>query len=352
MSFNIKDGISALVSGTNLTREQSQDIMKEIMSGNSTDPLIAAYLTALRIRGETPEVISGAASVMREFASSIHPACSGRLVDTCGTGGDKSNTFNISTISALVTAGAGANVAKHGNRSVSSKCGSADLLEGLGVNINLTPKEVEKVIEDVGIGFMFAPKFHPAMKYAMPVRRSLAMRTIFNILGPLTNPAGAKAHVLGVFDRDLVNVMAKAMADLGSEHAFIVHSEPGVDELIPVSKTYVGEVSNGEIKNYTLEPKDFGMEKITLDMIKGGDLETNLKITAEILNNVETGVKRDIVLINSAYALMAAGLADNYEDGFEKAKKSIESGKALKKLENFVKNTHGSIEMFNKVING
>ena len=352
MVFTIKNGINALIGGECITRQQSQDVMEDIMSGNANEHQIAAYLTALRIRGETPEIISGAAFVMRKFAASIDPKCDGRLVDTCGTGGDKSNTFNISTIAAIVSAGAGVVIAKHGNRSVSSSCGSADLFEGFGVNINLSPKEVEKVISDVGIGFMFAPKFHPAMKYAMPARRGLKMRTIFNVLGPLTNPANAKSAVLGVFEKNLVEVMANVMKDLGSEHVYIVHSEPGVDEILPVSKVFIGEVVNGEVKTYTLEPKDFGIDSIDLKQVEGGTLEENLKIASDILTNRDTGIRRKIVVINSAYAIMAAGLADNYEMAVNLAEDSISNRNALEILEKLVKATNGSLEKFSEVIRG
>ncbi|MCP4762462.1 MAG: anthranilate phosphoribosyltransferase [archaeon] len=351
MVFNTKDGLNLLVSGSSLTLEQSQDVMKDIMSGNANDAQIAGFLTALRMRGETPEIIAGCASIMREFAASINPVAKNkRLVDTCGTGGDKSNTFNISTIAALVSAGAGAVIAKHGNRSVSSSCGSADLLEGLGVNITLSPEEVEKVISSIGIGFMFAPKFHPAMKYVMPARKGLAMRTIFNILGPLTNPAGAKAHVLGVFEKDLVEVLAKVMSELGSEHVYIVHSEPGVDEILPISNVFIGEVTEGEVKTYTLTPKDFGIENLSLDDVKGGTLEENLKITADILTNRDKGIKRKVVIINAAYAIIAAGLAKDFQSACELAEKSLNEGSALKKLKELVNETKGSEEILNKVI--
>jgi anthranilate phosphoribosyltransferase len=352
MAFTIKNGIELLINGDSLSRQQSQDVMEDIMSGKANDHQISAYLTALRIRGETPEIITGAAMIMRKFASSICPEHDGSLVDTCGTGGDHSNTFNISTISAIVSAGAGVKIAKHGNRSVSSSCGSADLFEGFGVNINLTPKEVEKIISDVGIGFMFAPKFHPAMKYAMPARRGLKMRTLFNVLGPLTNPANANAAVLGVFEKDLVEVLANVMNELGSKHVYVVHSEPGVDEIIPLSKVYIGEVKEGQVKTYTLEPKDFGIDPIEMKEIEGGTLEENLKIAADIITNRDTGIRRKVVVLNSAYAIMAAGLGDSLEKAIEIAEDSISNRNALEKLEKLVKTSGGSLEKFSKIIRG
>jgi anthranilate phosphoribosyltransferase len=346
---NILEGIKLLVSGSDLSNEQAQNIMREIMSGETSESQLASYLTALRMKGESPEVIAGSAKIMREFANRINPTNSGNLVDTCGTGGDNANTFNISTLAAIVASGAGSAVAKHGNRSVSSKCGSADILEAFGVKIDLDPKEVEKVISDIGIGFMFAPKFHPAMKYAMPVRKSLAMRTIFNILGPLTNPASAKSHILGVFDKDLVEVMAKAMADLGAKQAFIVHSDPGIDEIVPISKIHVGEVNDGIVKMYTLGPSDFGIENMSMDMIKGGDLQANLKIAADILTNKDQDIKRKIVVINAAYAILSSGVADNIADAMKKAEESLTSGKALEKLKQLVEKTSGDLSKYNQI---
>src|SRR5271157_5062456 len=346
MAFTILNGINSLVNGATLSTPQAESIMKEIMSGQAEVPQIAGFLTALRIRGETPDVILGAASIMREFACKIAPACSGRLVDTCGTGGDNAQTFNISTLGAIVASGAGASVAKHGNRSVSSKCGSADLLEGFGVNVDLEPAEVEKMIAEVGIGFMFAPKFHPAMKYAMPIRKSLAMRTIFNILGPLTNPAGATAHVLGVFDAQLVEPITEVMAKLGTEHAYVVHSEPGIDEIVPISKVYIGEVVNDAYNFQTLTPQNFGVSEITMEDVRGGDPETNLQIAADILQNRDHGIKREIVVINAAYAIHAAGIADTLEQATELAVESLNSGAALEKLGKMVANSNGDIDKF------
>lgn len=264
MAFTISDGITTLVNGQVLNLAQMQDVMNEIMSGQAADAQIASFLTALRIRGENAEIIQGAAYKMREFAKKIAPRVQGTLVDIVGTGGDYAGTFNISSLAALVAAGAGVNVAKHGNRAVSSTCGSADILESFGVKIDLEPSQVENVINEIGIGFMFAPKFHPAMKFAMPVRKALKMRTIFNILGPLTNPADAKATVLGVYERNLIEPITKAMAGLGADHVFVVHSDPGIDEIVPINKVYIGEVINGQTKFYEKTAKDFVLSQITI----------------------------------------------------------------------------------------
>lgn len=351
MSFTIRDGIDSLLSGVKITREQSEQVMMDIMSGKANDFQISAYLTGLRIRGETPEIIAGAAMTMRNFATKIKPKVSGKLVDTCGTGGDKSCTFNISTLSAFVIAGAGASVAKHGNRSVSSQCGSADLLEGFGVNIMCSPQEVEKIISEIGIGFLFAPNFHPAMKYAMPTRKGLGIRTIFNILGPLTNPANAPTHVLGVFDKDMIETMAQVMLQLNSEHVYVVNSDPGIDEIVPITKVNIAEVVNNQVKTYVLTPKDFGMKKVSLDALRVNSLAENLDVAAKILNNQELGVKRKILVINSAYALMACDLAKDFDAAVEMAEDSLSNKKALAKLEQLVVKSGGSLEKFNKIIN-
>lgn len=347
--YTIADGIKTLIDGKSIDSQQMENVMGDIMSGKANDIQISSFLTALRIRGETPDVISGAASTMRKFSNKIVPVSSSRLVDTCGTGGDGSNTFNISTLAAFIAAGAGAVIAKHGNRSVSSKCGSADLLEAFGVKIDLDPAEVEKIINEIGIGFMFAPKFHPAMKYAMPVRKTLGVRTIFNILGPLTNPAAAKGHVLGVFDQNLVEIMAKVMATLGSEQVYIVHSEPGIDEIVPISKVYISEVQKGEVKSYVKTAKDFNIKKCTLKDMKGGSLDINLKIGKEILKNEDQSVKRQVVLINAAYAILASGIASCYEDAFKKAEESLVSGAALNKLKVLVEKSSNNLEKFNQI---
>lgn len=344
--FTITDGIKTLVEGHQISKDQMSDVMRDIMSGNAHHAQIGSFLTALRMKGETPDVIAGAALIMREFANAIDPKCKGRLVDTCGTGGDQCNTFNISTISAIVAAGAGVIIAKHGNRSVSSSCGSADLLEAFGVNIALEPKKVEEVIENIGIGFMFAPSFHPAMKHAMPVRKALGLRTIFNILGPLSNPASARAHILGVFDKDLVPVMTESMAALGAEHAYIVHSEPGIDEIVPVSRTYLGIIKDGKVSYDEMNPEDFHMDPVNISDIEGGSPEDNLKIAVDILNGTDKGIHRHIVLVNSAYAILASGIVDSLTEAFKAAEESIDSGKAKEKLQDLVAETGGSKDSF------
>jgi anthranilate phosphoribosyltransferase len=355
MAFTINEGINALVSGTPLSMDQTYDVFSEIMAGSTTDAQIASFLTALRMRGEQPENIQGAAKAMRQFAAKIQPKNTGIMVDTCGTGGDQAGTFNISTLAAIVAAGAGVTIAKHGNRSVSSQCGSADLLEALGVKVDLDPADVEKVINQIGIGFMFAPKFHPAMKYAMPVRKALKMRTIFNILGPLTNPAGAQAHVLGVFDRNLVEPITKVMAALGAEHVFVVHSAPGIDEIVPISKIFIGEAlrptpnSEPQINFCEYTPKDLGMKKITKSDVLGGDLAMNVKIAKEILTNQEKGAKRAVVILNAAYAIYAGKLASDLKQATAMAEKSISSGDALGKLKALVLATGGDMTKFQNI---
>ena len=347
---SIQSGITTLVEGNDLSRYDTQQIIREIMQGHANDPQIASFLTALSIRGETSEIIAGAAEIMREYASQINPNTTEPLVDTCGTGGDNANTFNISTLAAIVAAGAGVHIAKHGNRSISSKCGSADILEAFGVKINLEPKEVKQVIEKIGIGFMFAPKFHPAMKHVMPVRRSLKMKTVFNILGPLTNPANAKSHVLGVFDKELIQPLAEVMNKLEANHVYIINSEPGIDEIIPYSEVHVGEVKNGKIEYYSLKPSDFGVNSFYMSEIEGGTIEKNLEIAVKILKNEDSGIKREIVLINAAYAVLSAYGDMKYEEAYAKVKESLCSGKALEKLGQLVKETNGSILKFKEII--
>ncbi|UYP47039.1 Anthranilate phosphoribosyltransferase [Candidatus Lokiarchaeum ossiferum] len=347
---SIQSGIINLVEGNELSRYDTQQIIREIMQGHTSDSEIASFLTALCIRGETSEIIAGAAEIMREYASQITPNTTEPLVDTCGTGGDNANTFNISTLAAIVAAGAGVHIAKHGNRSISSKCGSADLLEAFGVKINLEPEEVKSIIEKIGIGFMFAPKFHPAMKYVMPVRRSLKMRTVFNILGPLTNPANAKSHVLGVFNKELIQPLAEVMNKLGANHVYIINSEPGIDEIIPYSEVHVGEVKEGEIEYYSLKPSDFGVNSFYMSELSGGTIEKNLEIAVKILKNEDLGIKREIVLINAAFAVLSAYGDMTYDTAYEKVKEALTTGKALKKLEELVRETQGSILKFNEVI--
>ena len=326
----IKEAVNILVSGINLSEAEMAECMKEIMEGRATDAQIGAFLAALRIKGETVDEITGAARIMRDKAATIK-APDG-VLDTCGTGGDMSHTFNISTTVALVVAAVGIPVAKHGNRSVSSKSGSADVLEALGIKIDLPPEKVEKCLFETGFGFLFAPLFHPAMKYAIGPRREMGIRTIFNILGPITNPAGAKRQILGVFSSNLTETLAQVLGNLGAEDAMVVHGEDGLDEITVTNSTKVSRFSKGRVENSYLTPEDFGLGRSTRDDLIGGEKDENAKITLQILKG-EAGPKRDIVLINSAAAITVAGKTDDFYTGFELAKEAIDSGKAMKKLE-------------------
>lgn len=345
----IQTGIHHLIEGRSLSAFLASKIMKEIMTGEVDNSQIASYLTALAIRGENSDVISGTAQTMRDFSERINPTSQGRIVDIVGTGGDKSNTFNISTLAALIAAGAGVTIAKHGNRSVSSKCGSADILEQFGVNLSLSPCEIEKIISEIGIGFMFAPKFHPAMKYAVPVRKSLAMRTIFNILGPLTNPANAEGYLLGVYTKDLIPILAEALVKIGVEHAFIVNSEPGIDELIPKTKVYCAEIKNKHISFYELSRKDFDLPDFDLSELKSTSLEENVEIARKILSNQDKTIRREIVILNAAYGIISSGITNNLKDARMLAQISLESGAALSKLKQLVIASNGDMSKFSRI---
>ncbi len=328
----MKELIQKVVDGKNLSREEAHRAMKTIMSGEATDAQIGGFLTALRLKGETIEEITEFSRVMREFANTIHPKVKGRLVDTCGTGGDRLNTFNVSTIAAFVAAGAGVPIAKHGNRSVSSSCGSADVLEELGVRIDLSPQEVERTIENVGIGFMFAPIFHGAMKHAIGPRRELGIRTVFNVLGPLTNPAGADAQVLGVFDGGLTDKLAGVLMNLGTKDALVVHGLDGLDEISIIGDTRISELKDGKIDSYIVSPEDLGMKSAGEEDISGGDVRQNAEIAKRILTGKEHGPRRDMVLLNAGAAIYVGGLAGSIKEGIEKARDSIDSGRAYDKL--------------------
>ena len=336
----IREAIKKVVSGHNLTHQEAALTMDTIMRGEASASQIACFITALRMKGETVEEISGLALKMREHAENIFPKQK-NLVDTCGTGGDVSGTFNISTVAALVVAGAGIPVAKHGNRSVSSKCGSADILEALGVKIDLEPKQVEECINQVGIGFIFAPKFHKAMRFAMPTRKEIGIRTVFNILGPLTNPAKAGAQVLGVFKPELTETMAEVLGKLGINHALVVHGKDGLDEISISDKTKVSELKNGKVKTYKISPKDLGLPIAAKSEILGGSVNENQKIALEILQGEEKGAKRNVVLINAAAALYVGGLAKDLKTGVKLAAESIDSGQAYKKLEDLINFSRG-----------
>ena len=331
----IKQAIQKLLDKKNLTQSEAETVMNEMMSGQCTDAQIAAFLIALRQKGETVDEITACAKIMRQKASRIKPK-DFNLIDVVGTGGDKTGTFNISTTTAFVVAGCGLAVAKHGNKSISSKSGSADVLAELGINIMLEPKQVEDCINKAGIGFMFAPKFHPAMKYAIGPRKELGVRTVFNILGPLTNPAEAPYELMGVFDSKLVEPLAKVLGKLGLKHALVVHGN-GMDELTLTGNTKVAEMKNGKVKTYDINPKKLGFKKCTLKDLQGGDAKLNAKITLDILKGKLKGPKLDVVLLNSAAALVTANKVSDLKQGIELAKKSISSGAALKKLEQLKK---------------
>ena len=327
----IREAITVLMEGRDLSRDEAAAVMDEIMTGGASDAQIASFLTALRLKGETVDEITGCARVMRDRATRIECRSDG-VVDTCGTGGDASGTFNISTLSALVAAGAGAHVAKHGNRSVSSRCGSADLFKALGVEIEVGPEVVADCIDEVGIGFLFAPLLHGAMKYAIGPRREMGIRTVFNILGPLTNPAGAAAQVLGVYAQELVEPVAGVLRELGCRRAYVVHGQDGLDEITTTSSTTICELADGEIRKCELHPEDLGIAPVSLDQLMGGNPQENAGIALAVLRG-ENGPRRDIVLLNAGAAIAVAGLADDIGQGIRLAAESIDSGAALEKLE-------------------
>ena len=328
----IQESVQKLIDKKDLTLKEAEQVMNEIMSGKATDAQIAGFLVALRLKGETIDEITACAKVMREKASRIKPKDHSKLIDVVGTGGDKSGTFNISTCSAFVVAGAGVPVAKHGNKGVSSKSGSADVLTSLGIKIDLEPKQVESCINEVGVGYMFAPKFHGAMKYAIGPRKELAVRTVFNILGPLTNPAEAPYELMGVFDESLTEPLAEVLGKLGCKHAVVVHGD-GLDEVTLTGPTKVSEYKEGHVQTYDIKPTDFGIRLADLKQILGGIPEDNAKIIQAILEGKEKGPKRDVVILNAAVALYVAGKASSIKEGISLANDSIDSKKALEKLE-------------------
>nr|MBU1328217.1 anthranilate phosphoribosyltransferase [Candidatus Omnitrophota bacterium] len=335
----IKEAIGKAVDGLDLTRDEMISCMNEIMTGVATQAQVGSFITALRIKGETVEEITGAAIVMREKATKID--ISSDLIDTCGTGGSKTNTFNISTTVAFVVSGAGLKVAKHGNRGVSSVCGSADVIKALGINIDISPEKVKECIEKIGIGFLYAPLFHNAMKFAIGPRREIGIRTIFNILGPLTNPANATGQVLGVYEEDLTDKLANVLNNLGVKRAFVVHGMDTLDEITITGETKVSELNNKKVKGYYIKPQDFGMKKAELLDIKGGTVEENASIVKKVIEG-EKGPRQDVVLLNASAALIAGGMAKDFKDGIERARVSIESGKAKEKLEKLIEFTNKS----------
>jgi len=333
----IKEAIAQLVGGHSLTMDEASTVMNEIMEGTATPAQFGAFVTALRCKGETVDEIAGFARTMR--AKALRVNLSEPVVDTCGTGGDGHGTFNISTTAAFVVAACGLKVAKHGNRAMSSQCGSADVLEALGVKIDLNPEMVQKCLETVGIGFMMAPVFHPAMKYAAVPRKEVGIRTVFNILGPLTNPAGARAQVLGVAEKSMTEKMATVLKMLGCQRALVVHGQDGLDEITITGKTFVSELKKGSIKNYDVTPEEFGLPRAKPDSLKGGTTKDNAELLRSILSG-KKGPQRDIVLMNAAAALLAGDKVTTLGQGITLAEQAIDNGKALQKVEALISFSH------------
>ena len=333
--MNYAQTLTRLIDRHDLTFAEMRELMQRVMGGQLTHAQIAAVLVALRMKGETVSEIAAAAAVMRELSSKVSVKNTGHLVDTCGTGGDGAQTFNISTASALVAAAAGAHVAKHGGRSVSSTCGSADVLEKLGVNVNLTPEQVAQCVDTIGVGFMFAPHHHSAMKHAAPVRRELGVRTLFNLLGPLTNPAGAQNQLLGVFHQSLTAKLAQVLGELGSRHVLVVHGADGMDEISISAGTYIAELKDGKVSEYTVHPDQFGLPSAPADMLRVANIDEAREKLLGVLNN-EVGVSRDIVQLNAGAAIYVAGLAATLKEGIAKADQVIASGAAKNKLRQLI----------------
>lgn len=331
----IRESIAKLIAGHDLTRMEAESVMNEIMDGTATHAQIAAFLTALCVKGETIDEIAGCAQVMRDKAITVKPTRAD-IVDTAGTGGDRAGTFNISTTAAFVIAGAGLGVAKHGNRAVSGQSGSADVLEALGVNLDLTPTQIAQCIDEIGIGFLFAQKLHPAMKNVAPVRKELGVRTVFNVLGPLTNPARTPAQIVGVYDARLTLTMANVLHALGLRAAYVFHSADGLDELTTTGVNRIARFDNGVIYDEELDARDLGLPRAERDALGGGRAEENARITRDILAGVERGAKRDVVALNAAAALVAGGAARDLREGLERAHAAIDSGAALRALDGLV----------------
>ncbi len=327
----IKEAINKLIVKKDLTAEEMQGVMYDILNGVTETADIIEFLTCLNEKGETVEELTAAVTMMLKYVDPII-VDKPNILDTCGTGGDKKGTFNISTISALVASGAGVVVAKHGNRSVSSLCGSADILEALGVNINMDKLKIKKCLEEIGIAFLFAPNLHPAMKNVMPARKQIAGKTMFNILGPLINPARATNQLIGVYSPQWPPILARVLHNLGSKHVLIVHGADGLDEVTTAEKTFISEVSQGEFKNYEIKPEDFGFERARPEDLLGGSLFDNVQIVLDVLEGKD-GLKRDIVLLNSGCAIYAADKAGSINEGIELARQSLDSKAALRKLE-------------------
>jgi anthranilate phosphoribosyltransferase len=332
--MDMQEAIRAVIEKRDLSHDEMQSVMTTIMTGEATPAQIGGFLVGLRMKGETIDEISAAAQVMRQLATKVE-VTGDHVVDIVGTGGDSSNTFNISTASCFVVAAAGGKVAKHGNRSVSSKSGSADALEAAGVNLEITPEQVAQCVSEVGVGFMFAPKHHGAMKYAIGPRKEMGVRTIFNVLGPLTNPAGAPNQLLGVFAEELVEPMAQVLAKLGSNHVMVVHAEDGMDEISIGAPTSVAELKDGKVTTYTIQPENFGLQRADVSALAVGNADESLEVIKGVLEN-KPGPARDIVVLNAGAAIYVAGLADSLADGIKKADEVIASGAARAKLDALV----------------
>ncbi|HEY8498428.1 MAG TPA: anthranilate phosphoribosyltransferase [Limnochordales bacterium] len=332
-SSDIQEAIRLLTERRSLSEEQAEAAMAAIMRGEATPAQVAGFAIALRMKGETAEEVAGMARAMRRHAVRVEPPPGRKVVDTCGTGGDRSHSINVSTGAAFVAAGAGLAVAKHGNRSVSSQTGSADVLEAMGVSVDLTPEQVRRCLEEVGMAFLFAPTFHPAMRHAAQPRRELGVRTVFNILGPLTNPAGAPFQLVGVYEPALVDLVAGALARLGTERALVVHGLDGIDEISLSGPTLAAWVEGGEVRRFTIDPTGLGLEPAPLEAIRGDGPATNARLLREVLSGERHGPLRDVVLLNAAGCLWAAGAAGSLAEGLELARHSVDSGAAYQRLE-------------------
>ncbi len=338
--MNIQQAIKSVIAKQNLNEDQMHDVMNSIMTGQTTDAQIGAFLIGLSMKGETIEEITASAKVMRALATPVEIGNSDYLVDTCGTGGDGLGLFNISTASAFVVAAAGGKVAKHGNRSISSKSGSADVLESAGVNLDLSPRIIGQCIEEIGVGFMFAPAHHSAMKHAIGPRKELAVRTIFNVLGPLTNPAKAPNQVMGVYDKSLIEPIANVLKGLGSRHVMVVHSADGLDELSIADKTYVAELKEGVVTTYTIYPEELGLVLGDLNDIKADDAKDSLNIIKDAFSGKE-GAARDIISLNAGAAIYVCGLTDSLMSGIERSRLTLSDGSAQQKLDDYIKISNG-----------
>lgn len=334
--------LNKVISMVNLTRQESYEAMKHILDGYISDVRIASFLTALNMKEESVDEIVGFASCMRDHAIRINPKVD-LLVDTCGTGGDRVKTINVSTAAAVILSSCGVSVAKHGNRAVTSKAGSADVLEALGLNLNQDYAQIEKSIEKIGIGFMFAPHFHPSMKRVASIRKELRIKTVFNILGPLTNPANANIQLLGVYSEDLVHKMANVLSFLGCERGLVVHGTSGLDEISNVGETVICEINNGKLDSYKITPEEFGIKEARLSDIVGGNSLDNAKFMVDLLRGLKKGPRKDIILMNASGALYAARIAKDFKEGIEIANQAIEDGSALKKLMKLIEFSGGDL---------